>query len=297
MKNCNIGGQALIEGIFMRYEDDVAIAVRKSDNEIVIKKEEIKQSEFVKTLKKIPVVRGVISFIESLSIGYKALEYSAGFIEDDEQKKTDKKSKSSDKDGIFMAFTMLLSVILAVSLFIILPYVLAGVLKKLGADRIGIAIAEGVIRIFIFFAYMVLISLTKDIKRVFMYHGAEHKCINCIENELALNVDNVMKSSRFHKRCGTGFLFYIVIISVILFMFIKADTVLLRVAVRLLLVPLIAGLSYELLKLTGKADNAFIRVLTKPALFFQRFTTREPDSDMAEVAIAAIKALKIKEIS
>lgn len=300
MKNCNIGGQALIEGIFMRYKDDIAIAVRKPDNEIIIKKEEIKQSEFIKTLKKIPVIRGVVSFCESLSVGYRALEYSAGFIEDDDLKsdKSDNKGekKENGTNGIFMAFTMLLSIALAISIFIILPYILAGILKKSGVTRVGIAIAEGIIRIAVFFAYMILVSLAKDIKRVFMYHGAEHKCINCIENELELNVDNVMKSSRFHKRCGTGFLFYIIIISVILFMFIKADTVLLRILVRLLLVPLIAGLSYELLKLTGKIDNAFIRALTKPALFFQRFTTREPSSDMVEVAISAVKALSIEEV-
>lgn len=300
MKNCNIGGQALIEGIFMRYKDDIAIAVRKPDNEITIKKEEIKPSEFTKILKKIPIIRGVVSFYESLSVGYKALEYSAGFIEDDFNKTHKSNDKADEKehtaDGIFMTFTMLLSIVLAISVFIVLPYLLAGILKKWGVARAGIAIAEGIIRIVIFFAYMILVSLSKDIKRVFMYHGAEHKCINCIENELDLNVDNVMKSSRFHKRCGTGFLFYIVIISVILFMFIKADTILLRILVRLLLVPLIAGLSYELLKLTGRTDNAFIRIITKPALFFQRFTTREPSSDMVEVAISAIKALSVEEV-
>ncbi len=290
MKNCDIGGQALIEGIFMRYKNDIAIAVRKPDNEIIIKKEKIKQNDFIETLKKFPIIRGIVSFCESLAVGYTALEYSAGFIEDNDRKKTNK-----NDDKIFMAFTMLLSTVLAVSIFIILPYLLAGILKNTGVGRIGISIAEGIIRIAVFFAYMILVSSAKDIRRVFMYHGAEHKCINCIENELELNVDNVMKSSRFHKRCGTGFLFYIIIISVILFMFIKADTFLLRVLIRLLLVPIIAGLSYELLKLTGKTDNAFIRIFTKPALFFQMFTTREPSSDMVEVAISAIKALEIEE--
>lgn len=303
MKICNIGGQALIEGILMRHENDVSIAIRSSDGEIIIKKEELKQSSLVKILKRVPILRGIVGFVESLSIGYRALEYSVGFLENEttdkasDMKKTVEYNKKSSSNGAFMAFSMLISIVLAISLFMVLPYVLASILKKAEANRMVIAIAEGIIRIAIFFIYMFLVSMAKDIKRVFMYHGAEHKCINCIENELELNIKNVMKSSRFHKRCGTGFLFYIVIISTVLFMFIKADTIFLRVIVRLLLVPIIAGLAYELLKATGKTDNVFIRLLTKPALFFQRFTTKEPSEDMVEVAIKAINDLKIEGLS
>lgn len=303
MKICNIGGQALIEGILMRHENDVSIAIRSSDGEIIIKKEELKQSSLVKILKRVPILRGIVGFVESLSIGYRALEYSVGFLENEttdkasDMEKTVEYNKKSSSNGAFMVFSMLISIVLAISLFMVLPYVLASILKKAEANRMVIAIAEGIIRIAIFFIYMFLVSMAKDIKRVFMYHGAEHKCINCIENELELNIKNVMKSSRFHKRCGTGFLFYIVIISTVLFMFIKADTIFLRVIVRLLLVPIIAGLAYELLKATGKTDNVFIRLLTKPALFFQRFTTKEPSEDMVEVAIKAINVLKIEGLS
>lgn len=309
MKNCNIGGQALIEGILMRNENDYAISVRRSNQEIITKKDIVKSNKIKDVLKKIPIVRGVVNFLSSIALGYEALSYSASMYEEDikeeerkqeniekEDKKKEKISQKESKDsnsinGVAMAFTMVFSLALSVSLFIILPYFLANILTAFGFSDIVTAIAEGIIRIAIFFGYMIFISMIKDIKRVLMYHGAEHKCINCIEHELPLTVENVMKSSRFHKRCGTGFLFYIIIVSIILFMFIKVDFIVLRVLIRLFLVPVIAGIAYEFLKLTGKKDNAFVRIVSSPALFFQRFTTKEPTSDMVEVAIQAVNAV------
>lgn len=316
MKNCNIGGQALIEGILMRNENDYAISVRRSNQEIITKKDIVKSNKIKDILKKIPIVRGVVNFLSSIALGYEALSYSASMYEEDikeeeikqeeikqeEIKKEEikrrkqKTSKKENKDSasvhsIMMAFTMIVSLALSISLFIILPYFLANILTAFGVSDFMTAIAEGLIRIAIFFGYMIFISMMKDIKRVLMYHGAEHKCINCIENELPLTVENVMKSSRFHKRCGTGFLFYIVIVSILLFMFIKVDFVVLRVLIRLFLVPVIAGIAYEFLKLTGKKDNAFVRIISSPALFFQRFTTKEPTFDMVEVAISAVNAV------
>lgn len=304
MKNCNIGGQALIEGILMRNENDYAISVRRSNQEIITKKDIVKSNKIKDVLKKIPIVRGVVNFLSSIALGYEALSYSASMYEEDireeERKKentekekiSQKESKDSNSvNSVAMAFTMVFSLALSVSLFIILPYFLANILTAFGFSDIVTAIAEGIIRIAIFFGYMIFISLIKDIKRVLMYHGAEHKCINCIEHELPLTVENVMKSSRFHKRCGTGFLFYIIIVSIILFMFIKVDFIVLRVLIRLFLVPVIAGIAYEFLKLTGKKDNAFVRIVSSPALFFQRFTTKEPTSDMVEVAIRAVNSV------
>lgn len=298
MKTCNIGGQALIEGILMRNNEDYAIAVRRSNQEIITKKDRIKSGGMKELLKKIPILRGVVNFLASISLGYEALAYSASVYEEEDKKPEEKKRdsfKQKEKDkgiGSFaMGLTILLSLALSISLFILLPYLLANILSKFGFSNLWIAMAEGVIRLLIFFAYMVFMSMIKDIRRVLMYHGAEHKCINCIENELPLTVENVMQSSRFHKRCGTGFLFYIVILSIILFMFIKVDILILRVLIRLLLVPFIAGIAYELLKITGRKDNAFIRFITYPALFFQRFTTKEPNSDMVEVAIVAVSSV------
>ena len=331
MKNCNIGGQALIEGILMRNENDYAISVRRSNQEIITKKDIVKSNKIKDILKKIPIVRGVVNFLSSIALGYEALSYSASMYEEDikEEEKNEqeikqeeikqeeikkeeikqeeikkeeikrrkqKTSKKENKDSasvhsIMMAFTMVVSLALSISLFIILPYFLANILTAFGVSDFMTAIAEGLIRIAIFFGYMIFISMMKDIKRVLMYHGAEHKCINCIENELPLTVENVMKSSRFHKRCGPGFLFYIVIVSILLFMFIKVDFVVLRVLIRLFLVPVIAGIAYEFLKLTGKKDNAFVRIISSPALFFQRFTTKEPTFDMVEVAISAVNAV------
>lgn len=315
MKNCNIGGQALIEGILMRKDNDYAIAVRRSDKEIVTKIDQVRSGGVKEVLKKIPIVRGVVNFLSSISLGYEALSYSASIYEEQDEVKAETRTQEEKKQGsgenlikekqkkeaedkkangissAGMAFTMVISIALSVSLFIVLPYVLANILGHFGCSELMIAIAEGGIRLVIFFAYMILMSMIKDIRRVLMYHGAEHKCINCIEHELPLTVENVMKSSRFHKRCGTGFLFYIIIISIILFMFIKVDLILLRVLIRLLLVPVIAGIAYELLKITGKKDNTFLRFISCPALFFQRFTTREPSPDMVEVAIEAVRSV------
>lgn len=305
MKNCNIGGQALIEGILMRYEDDYAISVRHPNQEIVTRKERIKTGKIRIFLKKVPLVRGVVNFLSAISLGYDALAYSAEIYEEeakpleeeqDSSLDTERALKEERKDtktfnSLTMGITMAVSLALSIGLFIVLPYFLANILRSFAVSDWVIAVSEGFIRLVIFFAYMILMSMIKDIRRVLMYHGAEHKCINCIEHELPLTVENVMKSSRFHKRCGTGFLFYIIIVSIILFMFIKVDIVLLRVLIRLLLVPVIAGIAYELLKLTGKRDNAFVRFISAPALFFQRFTTKEPSSDMVEVAITAVQSV------
>jgi len=190
-----------------------------------------------------------------------------------------------------MGFTVFLSVILALVIFMLLPYGLSLFFKKWIASPTLLALIEGVIRVVIFFIYIVAITCMEDIKRVYMYHGAEHKCINCVEHGLDLNVENVKKSSRFHKRCGTSFLFLVVFISILFFACIRTDSAIWRFSLRILLVPVIAGVAYEFLRLAGRSENAFVNLLSKPGLWFQKFTTKEPDEDMIEVAIASVEAV------
>lgn len=295
MRYSGIGGQAVMEGVMMKNKDTYAVAVRKSDGEIIVEKKEYKgifgDSAFVR----LPLVRGVVNFIDSLVLGMSSLTYSASFFEEEEDREkelsADEAAKAKKKEDVMMGATVALSIVLAVAIFMLLPYWLSTFFERLGWSDTGIAVAEGVIRVAIFLAYVVGISLMKDIQRVYMYHGAEHKCINCIEHGMDLTVENVKKSSRLHKRCGTSFLFFVVIVSVILFIFIRVESPVLRVVVRILLIPLIAGISYELIRLAGRSEGKIIGVLSKPGMLLQKLTTREPDDDMIEVGIASVEAV------
>lgn len=295
MKPSGIGGQAVIEGIMMRNKDKYSIAVRKPDNEIEVTVRESKVLTEKHKWMSYPVIRGVVSFIDSLITGISTINYSASFYDDpDEQKKTkaDEIGKSIFKDkfeSVLMALTVIVSVFLAVGLFMLLPYYVSRLVKGYVASKTLLNLIEGLVRVAIFILYLVLISLMKDIKRTFMYHGAEHKCINCIENGARLTVENVMNSSRYHKRCGTSFLFIVMFISVVFFIFIRVDNTALQIVIRLLLVPVIAGVSYEFIRWAGRNDNGFTVVLSRPGMWLQKLTTREPDEDMVEVAIKAVE--------
>ena len=297
MKTSGIGGQAVIEGIMMRNKDKYAIAVRKPDNEIELSVRESRLlTEKYKWLN-FPVIRGVFNFVDSLVTGVSTITYSASFYDDPaEQKKTkaDEIGKAIFKDkleSVLMAVTIIISVALAVGLFMVVPYFVSRLLAGVVTSQFLLNFLEGIVRVVIFLLYLVAISHMNDIKRTFMYHGAEHKCINCIEHGAPLTVDNVMNSSRLHKRCGTSFMFLVMFISIIFFIFIRVVNTILQLVIRLLLIPVIAGVSYEVLRWAGRSDNAFINVISKPGLWMQKLTTREPDRDMAEVAIAAVEAV------
>ncbi|MCI5826620.1 MAG: DUF1385 domain-containing protein [Lachnospiraceae bacterium] len=294
MRYSGIGGQAVMEGVMMKNKDTYAVAVRKSDGEIIVEKKEYKGIFGDSAFLKLPLVRGVVNFIDSLVLGMRSLTFSASFFEEEGEKKelsANEAAKAKKKEDAMMGGTVALSIVLAVAIFMLLPYWLSTFFERLGWSDTGIAVAEGVLRVVIFLVYVVGISLMKDIKRVYMYHGAEHKCINCIEHGMDLTLENVKKSSRLHKRCGTSFLFFVVIVSVILFIFIRVESPVLRVVVRILLVPLIAGISYELIRLAGRSEGKIIGLLSKPGMLLQKLTTGEPDDDMIEVGIASVEAV------
>lgn len=287
-----IGGQAVMEGVMMKNGIHYAVAVRKPDKEIVVDAREYPGIVKNQKIKKIPILRGVINFIDSLVLGMRTLMYSASFFDEEVKELSEEEQKAKEKkESVAMGFTVFLSVILALVIFMLLPYGLSLFFKKWIASPTLLALIEGVIRVVIFFIYIVAITCMEDIKRVYMYHGAEHKCINCVEHGLDLNVENVKKSSRFHKRCGTSFLFLVVFISILFFACIRTDSAIWRFSLRILLVPVIAGVAYEFLRLAGRSENAFVNLLSKPGLWFQKFTTKEPDEDMIEVAIASVEAV------
>ena len=304
MKPSNIGGQAVMEGIMMRHKDKYAVAVRRPDKEIEIKVEDYKCTFGKAGFLKWPIIRGVVSFVDGLVVGTKCLMYSAEIAGDEEDEKeaaknaalseeelSAKKAKEAKQFQWLLYITVAISIIFSVAAFMWLPYALASLLRKVGASEFGVTVAEAFVKLALFLGYMFLISRMKDIQRVFMYHGAEHKCINCVEHGLELNVENVMKSSREHKRCGTSFLLFVMIVSIIFFLFIRVSSPVLRVVIRLLLMPVIAGVSYEIIRLAGKSDNKIVALLSKPGLMLQHLTTREPEPEMAEVAIAAVEAV------
>lgn len=297
MKSSNIGGQAVLEGIMMRHGDDYAVAVRKPDGEIFVQKEEYHSVIKWKALTKIPFIRGVFNFIDSMVLGIKTLMFSAEFYEDEEEVKSEKElteeeiAKKEKQEKWMMNATVAISVVIAVAVFMVLPYFLSSLLKPLMPSYHLRTLVEGFVRIGIFILYIALISRMDDIQRTFMYHGAEHKCINCIEHGLPLTVDNVRISSRQHKRCGTSFLFFVLAISIILLMLIQVESPLMRVIVRIALFPVIAGISYEVLKLAGRSENPIINLLSRPGLAIQKLTTKEPDDSMIEVAIQAVEAV------
>jgi uncharacterized protein YqhQ len=293
MERIYIGGQAVIEGVMMKNKEQYAVAVRKPDQEIEVEVRDYVAMGDRIPLFRIPIIRGVVNFIESLVIGIQTLTYSASFYEEEESNGDSTAVKAAKKggEGIMMFFTVLLSIVLAVGLFILLPTFAAELIRKVIDNNIIVALLEGVIRLVIFLAYVWAISQMNDMKRVFMYHGAEHKTINCLEAGVPLTPENVMQYTRFHKRCGTSFLFIVMIISILFFMVINVESPVLRVVYRLLLVPVIAGVSYEFIRLAGRNDSWVIRVLSAPGLWVQRLTTREPDEDMLEVAIASVEGV------
>ena len=297
-RSSNIGGQAVMEGIMMRNGGTYSVAVRKPDHTIELKTEPYK-SLAPKWVGKVPIVRGMFAFVDSLRVGIGSLMWSAEFAAEDEEEEAEKKQeKDPEKEArewkIIMTITMIVSIGFSVGLFVVLPYLLSSLLRRVGAHEILVSVTEALLRVVIFMLYMFLISRMKDIQRVFSYHGAEHKCINCIESGLDLNVENVLKSSRRHKRCGTSFLLIVIVISVIAFLFIGLlgiTSPLWRFLVRIILVPVIAGVAFEFLHVAGASDNPVVCTLAKPGLALQGLVTRDPDAEMAEVAIAAVNAV------
>lgn len=291
MKFSGIGGQAVMEGVMMRNGNDYAIAVRLSDGSIHVDKKKTKGQEGI--WYKIPIIRGICSFVSSLVIGMSTLMDSASYFEEEELKvlTEEEKKKKEKQDKAEMTGTLLFSIVLALVIFLLIPYYFSRFVGRFVDSTTLMALIEGIFRILIFVVYVKAISCMEDIKRVFMYHGAEHKCINCIEHGLPLTVENVRKSSRQHKRCGTSFLLFVLIISVVVFMFIRFDSPVLQLVCRLLLIPLIAGVSYEFIRLAGRSENPLVQILSKPGLWLQNLTTSEPDDAMIEVGMASVEAV------
>lgn len=290
-----IGGQAVLEGVMMKNKEKYAVAVRKPSGEIAVEVENFQGMMHGSKVLEIPFIRGVFQFINSLVLGTKSLNYSASFYEEDEEgtlvdKALDKVSGGKGEKLISIGVTII-SIVLALGLFVVLPYFVSSYFEGFIRNHSLLMILEGLIRISIFLLYVVAISLMKDIRRLYQYHGAEHKCINCIEHGRELTVENVMKSSRFHKRCGTSFIFFVLIVSIVLFFFIHVDQVIYRLLLRVALMPVVAGISYELIRFAGKYDNFFVNILSAPGFLFQTLTTKEPDEDMVEVAIASVNAV------
>jgi uncharacterized protein YqhQ len=292
-KKTSIGGQALIEGIMMRGPHKIATAVRKPDGEIIVKTQDIKPI-FKSKILKLPLIRGSIALIEAMLVGIKELMYSAEFYEDElEEDAFDRfirKRFKENADQAIIYFSVAMALLISIVGFIILPNLVAGLLKKFVESPLVLNLLEGLLRVGLFTVYVYLISKMEDIKRVFMYHGAEHKTIYAYENGDELTVENARKYITLHPRCGTSFLVNVLIISIIVFSFFGWPSVLMRIVTRLVMMPVIAGLSYEINRYIGKSENKGIaKMLAKPGFQFQKLTTKEPTDDMLEVAIAAMK--------
>lgn len=297
MKPSGIGGQAVIEGVMMKNKDHYAVAVRKPDNEIVVEmKNYVSKAEKIK-LFKLPIFRGMLAFVESMVIGSKTLTFSASFFEEEEERKESKVDKAFSKvfkdkaESIIMGITFIIAVVIAMGVFVVLPAFIANLLSEKIESSALMAVVEGLIRISLFILYVFAISQLKDIKRVFMYHGAEHKTINCLEQGFELTVENVKWQSREHKRCGTSFMFIVMFVSIIFFIFIRVDLQWLRYVIRILLIPVIAGVAYEFIRLAGKSESKLIDILSRPGMWLQGLTTKEPDDAMIEVAIKSVEAV------
>ena len=292
-----IGGQAVIEGVMMKNMDRYAVSVRKPNGKIETKVEECVSFAEKHPLFKLPILRGMVNFLESMVIGMQTLNYSASFYEDEEEQTEEKTEQFLEKflgekaEKVIMGIVLVFSLAISIGLFMILPYIASEAAGKLIHNEYGILLMEGVIRIVIFLGYIVLISQMEDIKRVFMYHGAEHKTINCLEAGVELTTENVDNYSRLHKRCGTSFIFIVMIISMVFFFFIRVDTIWLRIVLRLLFLPLVAGVSYEFIRLAGSSDHPLVQIFSKPGLALQKLTTKEPDHSMIEVAIASVEGV------
>jgi len=288
-----VGGQAVIEGVMMKGAEDIAIAVRKPDGEIVVKKEKLKSNR--KKISKIPIIRGIFTFVDSLVLGVNALLYSSEFVdvEEEEKKKPSKLDEFLEKNIIWIS--VVISVVFSVVLFILLPTVLVGVLKAYTGNTLILNGIEGIVRIAIFLGYILAISGMKDIRRVFEYHGAEHKSIFCYEHGEELTVENVKKYGRLHPRCGTSFLFIVMIVSILLFSLFSWSGVLMRLLIRILLIPIVAGISYEIIKWAGKSESKLSCIVSAPGMWLQKLTTREPDDKQIEVAVEALKNVLVPD--
>ncbi len=288
-----IGGQAVLEGIMMKNKENYAVAVRKPDGEIAVELENFQGVLHGNKIKEIPFIRGIFNFIDSLMLGTKALNFSASFYEEevnDEPEKPGKMSKET-AEKLMSIFVTVFALLLAIGIFIVLPYFISSLLDDFIRNRSLLLILEGVLRILIFILYVSSISIMKDIRRLYQYHGAEHKCINCIERGKPLTVKNVMRCSRLHKRCGTSFIFFVLFVSIIISFFIVVDNPVQKVLLRILMMPLVAGISYEIIRLAGRSDNFIVQLLSMPGMTIQRMTTKEPDETMVEVAITAVEAV------
>lgn len=295
MKKTSIGGQAVIEGVMMKGPEDIAIAVRKPDGEITLKKEKLKSNR--KNISKIPIIRGMYAFVDSMVIGVKALSYSAEFFEEEEVVKEKKKPSKLDDfmEKNMIPIAVLVSIAFSVGLFILLPTLVVSFIGNAVRTPLLMNLVEGIVRIIIFLAYIALISRMKDIARVFEYHGAEHKSIFCYENGEELTVENVRKYKRLHPRCGTSFLFIVMIVSILLFSLFKWPNILVRLVTRIALLPIVAGISYEIIKWAGRSDSKLVCIVSAPGLWLQKITTREPDDSQIEVAIEALKNVLVED--
>ncbi|RDY23579.1 DUF1385 domain-containing protein [Romboutsia maritimum] len=295
MKKQSVGGQAVIEGVMMQSKQKRAIAVRKSDGEIIVRKNNIKSWINEKNIDKIPFIRGSFVLIETMIEGIKSLNYSSDFfLQEVEEDKFDIFIKKVFKDranDVMIGFSMILALILSVGLFILIPTTVGGVFSKLVPNNLLLNLIEGLIRIFILFGYIVIISKNKDIERVFQYHGAEHKSIYCYENNLELTVENARKFIRLHPRCGTNFLFIVMFTSIILFSFFGWPNPFFRILMRIVCIPVVAGISYEVIRFLGKYNNKMTKIIAYPGMMMQKFTTKEPDDSQLEVALEALKAV------
>lgn len=296
-RSCGIGGQAVLEGVMMKKGDLYAVTVRKPDGELIVDTEEFHGVLHGNRIKNTPFIRGIFNFVDSLVLGTRTLNYSSQFFDDESAKETSfdqwfKKVFKDKADNVVAGVTVVLSIVLAIAIFMLLPYFISSLLDSFVRNNTILAIIEGIIRLAIFVGYVVLISAMEDIKRVYMYHGAEHKCINCIERGRELTVENVMGSSRLHKRCGTSFMLFVMMISIIVFMLIKVEDPMMRVLVRIILVPVIAGISYEVIRLAGNnSNNVLVKIISAPGMWLQTLTTKEPTEDMVEVAIKSVEAV------
>lgn len=286
-----IGGQAVLEGVMMRNRDLVAIAVRKPNQEIEVEVDEHHGILEGTIWTKIPFIRGIFVFIDSLVLGIRSTSFSAQFYDDEEGADLVSEERRARRDKVTTAVTTVISFALAVGIFVLLPYWLTSLVDSYIRSEAFLSVMEGVIRIAIFLIYVLLLSGMKDIRRLYQYHGAEHKCINCIERGKPLTLHYVQDSSRFHKRCGTSFIFLVMIVSIILFFFIRVDSHVMRVVLRLVFIPVVAGISYELIRLAGRYDNIFVRLISVPGVWLQHITTKEPDAQMIEVGIASVEAV------
>ncbi len=300
MKSSGIGGQAVLEGIMMKNGDRYAVAVRKPDGTVALETQEYPGITKGRRWMEAPFLRGIFRFVDSLVLGMRCLSFSASFYEEEEaeaEQKPEKKSFLEKKltpeqlDKLMMGAAVAAALALSIGIFMVLPVAVAGLFRPVIASSFGIALLEGVLRMAIFISYVALIGLMQDIRRTYMYHGAEHKCINCIERGLPLTVENVRISSKEHKRCGTSFLLLVMVISILVFMVIRVDNIWLRMLSRVLLVPFIAGIAYEFIRLAGNSGHPLVNALSRPGLWLQGLTTREPEDDMIQVAIQAVEAV------